>query len=168
MAVGPRVPAGVVALLQHELLPGVGLALKAQPPAGPQGQGDALPATPWGCSILPTPDLRARLHLDGAHLLHLLLGDVGELLCQLTPFPLEILQLIDGDLRWGEMLSATPAGEHPRKWGQQWIKGLWLCPSIPMSLLAWQSQVLQCLCPALGQASAKGVCLVKHKLEFCP
>lgn len=99
VAVGPRVPAGVVTLLQHELLPGVGLALEAQPPAGPQRQGAALPATPQGCSIFPTPDLRARLHLDGAHLLHLLLGDVGELFCQLTPFALEILQLIDRDLR---------------------------------------------------------------------
>lgn len=39
VAVGPGVPARVVPLLQHKLLPGEGLALEAQPPAGRGGHG---------------------------------------------------------------------------------------------------------------------------------
>lgn len=52
-----------------------------------------------GMLSLPIPDLRSRLHLDGAHLLQLLLGDVRELLRQLTLLALEVLQLVDDDLR---------------------------------------------------------------------
>lgn len=71
----------------------------------------SLPPTPspQGLSILRTLDLRARLHLDGAHLLQLFLSDVRELLRQLTLLPLEVLQLVDRDLKWGEMPSAAAA-----------------------------------------------------------
>lgn len=71
---------------------------------------------PQPCGILRIPDLRASLHLDGAHLLQLSLRDAGQLLGQLTLLPLEILQLIDCDLKGGEMLSAAPAAT---LWGKR-------------------------------------------------
>lgn len=81
---------------------------------------------PYG--ILRSPDLRASLHLDGAHLLQLSLRDTGQLLRQLTLLPLEILQLIDCDLKRGETLSAAPAAT---LWGQ--------CPVL-LQDSPWQTQ----------------------------
>jgi len=55
-AVGPGVPAWVVPLLQHKLLPSEALPLEAQPPAGPGGRGrHGHPAR--GSAAPPTPGL---------------------------------------------------------------------------------------------------------------
>lgn len=111
VAVGPGVPARVVTLLQHKLLPSKGLPLEAQPPAG---QRVTTPSTgTWPRVGVPQshpPNLRARLHLDGAHLLQSFIDHVGELLAQLAPAALEVLQLIDGDLVGVETAPAAACG----------------------------------------------------------
>lgn len=158
-----------------------------------RGAGDALPAAPpQGLYVLCTPDLRARLHLDGAHLLQLLLVDVGELLRQLTLLPLEILQLIDRDLKWGETPSAAamatlPGGAPRTSAGPPWqtqaaAERSSLATSPPSLLphgtaatpLLWQSRTPpRASAPTDGSRAslhsrvlAKNVCSVKRRLVF--
>lgn len=219
VAVGPGVPAWVVALLQHKLLAGECLPLEAQPPAGPEGRGRhshprtggapqheavlllpvsgrwgmlSLPPTPspQGLSILRTLDLRARLHLDGAHLLQLFLSDVRELLRQLTLLPLEVLQLVDCDLKRGEMPSAAAAAaatlggsalhlvQDPAlaNASSSRAKCSSHVPSIPTALTSLLSsgRAGSCHVPLPRQtaprlrSTAKDICSVKHGLVFCP
>lgn len=103
-AVGPGVPARVLALLKHILLPlTVGL-LVPHPPAG----GDSHLLPPQDVSTTPgrsfeacfaVQDLRSTQHQDGAHLLQTRLLQVVAGSSQLMAATLEVFLLVDNQLR---------------------------------------------------------------------